>query len=190
MVTRVTDTLFTLRLLKMLTTDFEDSPAYKMGFIDRNGNRIKFRQDPNNPNAKVENKPRTNSEKASYTLLHRLVFNLKRVLAKVPFGRSKFASYAAAVALIREHAELTEDQTHYLVEKIQEFYDIQPNEITERLNIGGEYNLVRKLEQGGMLIEDRSPCHIVGLQGQYFGIPVYYGKVKGHVILVTSDDLY
>ena len=50
MVGRVIDSLIVFRILKMLTTDFKKTPAYKFGFIDKNGNRIKTLPDPNNKN--------------------------------------------------------------------------------------------------------------------------------------------
>ena len=64
---------------------------YKFGFIDKNGKRITHKPDPNNKNVKLENKPSTSAEKASLTPLHRLVFNLKKLIEKIPFGKSAFA---------------------------------------------------------------------------------------------------
>ena len=42
----------------------------------------------------------TSKEKDSYTILHRFVFNLKRLLGLLPGGKTKLASYAAALALL------------------------------------------------------------------------------------------
>ena len=72
---RIVDTLIVFRILKMLTTPFEKTDAFKLGMIDRKGNRIK------------DKKPETKKELASVSLLNRLVFNLKRIVNKVPFGR-------------------------------------------------------------------------------------------------------
>jgi len=110
MATRIIDTLIVFRILKMLTTPFEKTQAYKFGFIDKNGKRITHKPDPNNKNVKLENKPSTSAEKASLTPLHRLVFNLKKLIEKIPFGKSAFASYAVALALLKEETRLTEDQ--------------------------------------------------------------------------------
>ncbi len=43
-----------------------------------------------------------------YTPFHRLVFNLKKIMAKVPGGSSVVARYGAALALIKEHGELSD----------------------------------------------------------------------------------
>ena len=42
----------------------------------------------------------TSKEKEAYTVLDRFIFNLKRLLQKIPGGKSKFASYAAAAILL------------------------------------------------------------------------------------------
>jgi hypothetical protein len=75
----------------MLTRKWEDMDAFKFGLIDDNGKRIKGV------------KPKGSEQKNSYTLLHRLVFNLKRVLELLPFGRTRLASYAASLALLKEN---------------------------------------------------------------------------------------
>ena len=91
---RIVDTLIVFRILKMLTTPWEKFDALKLGLIDKKGMRIK------------DKKPETKEEKAAYTLLHRLLFNLKRILNKVPFGKTAFASYAVALLLLKEETKL------------------------------------------------------------------------------------
>ena len=44
----------------------------------------------------------TKEEKEAYNLSDTLVWNLKKILGKIPFGKSKLASYAAALWLIKE----------------------------------------------------------------------------------------
>jgi len=86
---RAIDLLITYRVIKMLVTPFEQTDAYKMGIIDKNG--------------KVLRKARTlttGKEKDSYTLLHRFVFNLKRLVNLIPGGKSKLGTYAAALGLL------------------------------------------------------------------------------------------
>ena len=90
----VVDTVIVFRILKMMTRKWEEMDAFKFGLIDANGKRIK------------SVKPKTSEEKNSFTLLHRLVFNLKRVLELLPFGRTRLASYAASLALLKEHFEI------------------------------------------------------------------------------------
>lgn len=96
LVTRAGDLVYTFRFMKLLVTNFEDTDAYKLGIIDEKGIRIKSK--------KVE----TSAEKAAYTTFHKLVFNIKKLMAKVPGGGSKLASYAAALFLIKEHLGISE----------------------------------------------------------------------------------
>lgn len=91
LITRAGDLVYTFRFLKMLVTKFEDTEAFKMGLIDADGKRIKSK------------KIQTNAEAGAYTTFHRLVFNIKKLLAKAPGGSSRLASYAAALFLLREH---------------------------------------------------------------------------------------
>ena len=101
---RAGDLAYTLRFLRLLTTKFEDTTAFKLGVIDKDGKKLK--------------KPQTSEEKSAYNTFHRLVFNLKKLLAKVPGGSSKFASYAAAFFLIKEKLDLTDKSVESITEKV------------------------------------------------------------------------
>ena len=87
---RAIDTVIVFRILKLLTTPWEEQAAYKEGLIDSKGKRLKKQ--------KV-----TSSKIHAYTFLHRLVFNLKRLMELLPFGKTRLASYATALFLIKEH---------------------------------------------------------------------------------------
>lgn len=100
---RAGDLVYTLRFLRLLTTKFEDTTAFKLGLIDKDGKKLK--------------KADTPEEKSAYNYFHRLVFNLKKLLAKIPGGSSKLASYAAALFLIKEKLELTDKSLMSIIEK-------------------------------------------------------------------------
>ena len=94
---RAIDLFVTYRFLRLLTTPFEDTDAYKLGIIDEKGNRIM--QDK----AKKPQVPLVSSqEKNAYTILHKLVFNIKKIFNKVPGLRSKVGTYAAALFLLKD----------------------------------------------------------------------------------------
>jgi hypothetical protein len=78
-----------------MSTDFKDQEAFKFGIIDANGKVLR-------PARKLN----TQAELDSYTVLHRFVFNLKRILAK--FGlKSSISNFAVALAFIlKENQEL------------------------------------------------------------------------------------
>lgn len=86
------------RILRKLTTPFEEWDAYKEGVIDAEGNIIK------KPDDRV-----TQDQRDSLSPLDVLILNLKKILNKLPFGKSKLASYGAAMFLIKEEANLTEE---------------------------------------------------------------------------------
>jgi hypothetical protein len=92
---RAIDLLISYRVIKLLVTPWKEQEAYKYGIIDDNGKVLRKAKDL-----------RTSKEKESYTLLHRFVFNLKRILQRVGLG-SKIGNYAAALGLLlKEQKEL------------------------------------------------------------------------------------
>ena len=56
---------------------------------------------------------KTSKERDAYTVLIRFIFNLKRLLNKVPGGKSKFGSYAAAAILLLKE----ENEKEQLIER-------------------------------------------------------------------------
>jgi len=144
---RAIDLFVTYRFLRLLTTPFEKTDAYKLGIIDKNGNRIRK---PKSTQPAVE--LATSELKNSYTILHKLVFNIKKLFGKVPGLRTKTGTYAAALFLLKdtfkEHVDdpdmFEKEFVKYLKENNVEF----DNEISENV-IGfgeilpkGEYVLV------------------------------------------------
>ena len=92
------DLVYTFRFLTLLVTPFDKTKAYEAGIIDETG---KKRKDFDiNKNRDVY--------RDAYTPFHRLVFNIKRLMAKVPGGDTRIASYAAALYLIKEKYSVSE----------------------------------------------------------------------------------
>lgn len=84
---RAIDLIITYRVVKMLVTPFNKFKAFDLGIIDEKGKVLrKFKE--------VKG-----SERKHYTMLHRFVFNLKRILQKVGLG-SRLGSFAVALALL------------------------------------------------------------------------------------------
>jgi hypothetical protein len=88
MANRAVDLVITYRVIKLLVTPFERQEAYKQGIIDKDGNVLKKYRTL-----------KTTKEKQSYTILHRFVFNLKRILKRVGLG-GRLGSFAVALALL------------------------------------------------------------------------------------------
>tara|TARA_R110002072_G_scaffold220755_2_gene378032 strand:- start:512 stop:1354 length:843 start_codon:yes stop_codon:yes gene_type:complete len=84
------DMLVAYKFIKILTTDFEDTNAFRLGVIDKDGNILKKRKDLRG------------DERTSYTIFHTLIWNLKKLMMKVPGLKSKLGSYASALFLLKE----------------------------------------------------------------------------------------
>lgn len=95
---RFVDSMIALRILTLLVTPFNQTPAYRLGIIDDKGKELKKMSQLN-----------TIEERDAYTLLHRLVYRLKRIIEKVPIENKKLVSLAAAYTLIRECSEKGEE---------------------------------------------------------------------------------
>ena len=126
---------FVYQFLKKLVTPFEKTEAFKLGIIDKKGKILKRRRD-------LE----TSDEKSAYNLSDTLVWNLKKILGKVPGGSSKIASYAAALWLIKEqdngkifvNEKELESQFFDYFEKLQsdELSESVYDNITDKIAIG------------------------------------------------------
>ena len=108
-VKRAGDLVYTFRFLRLLTTSFEDTDAFKYGIIDKDGNRRK--------DFELNTMDNRDRYRDSYTPFHRLVFNIKKIIAKAG-GSSKFASYAAALFLLKEKFSITDKK---ITEGLKEF---------------------------------------------------------------------
>ena len=147
---RAIDLFVTYRFLRLLTTPFEDTDAFKFGIIDEKGNRIKKKG-----STKPEVELATSELKNSYTILHKLVFNIKKIYNKVPGLRTKVGTYAAALFLLKDTFKESVDDPDMFEKEFIKFLkenDIElDNEISEEV-IGfgevlpkGEYVLVNDI---------------------------------------------
>jgi hypothetical protein len=110
---RVVDSIIALRIVYLLTVPFNKTDAYKLGLIDENGNKIK--------NAE------TSDEKNATSMLHRLVWNIKKVFALVPGGKTRIGSLVAAYMLVRESHEMKlseEDSLKYFNENFDKVWNL------------------------------------------------------------------
>ena len=85
---RAIDLLITYRVIKLLVTPFEKTQAFKRGIIDKDGKVLR-------PMKTIK----TGTDRKHYTILHRFVFNLKRILKKAGLG-SRLGTFGVALALL------------------------------------------------------------------------------------------
>ena len=95
---RTADLFYAFKFLKLLTTSWDQTEAFKLGLIDNKGKRLK--------------KANTSEEKSAYTIFNRLVFNIKRLIPG-----NKIGSYAAALFLIKEHTGISENKLRTILEE-------------------------------------------------------------------------
>lgn len=97
------DLFLVYQFVKRLTTPWEKTEAFKLGLIDKKGKKLKTAE--------------SKEEHDAYGYYDRLVFNLKRLLEKLPGGSTKLGSFAAALWLIKESAN---GEREYSQEELQE----------------------------------------------------------------------
>jgi len=147
---RAIDLFVTYRFLKLLTTPFSKTDAFKFGIIDEKGNRI-MQKGISQPEVPLN----TTERQSAYTILHKLVFNIKKIFEKVPGLRTKVGTYAAALFLLKDTFKESVDDHHmfekefmkYLKENNIEFDDSISEEV---IGFGevlpkGEYVLVNDI---------------------------------------------
>ena len=190
LLTRTTDTVYAFRFLRLLTTPWTKTGAYKMGLIDDNG--------------KVIRKPETSEEKSKYNIFHKLVFNIKRMLNVLPFGKTTIASYLAALYLIKEKTGVSD---RALAKILREATGLDPRAIqleesfwyvTEDNTLRpGTYTLTRDLPlhlTGDMLALKKTSVVVTENStpvGTIFGINVYGAThcKTGQKVLITQHDI-
>ena len=203
---RAIDLFVTYRFIKLLVTPFEKTPAYKLGIIDKDGARI---IPPPTKGGVRQTKPEpltTIEEKNAYTILHKLVFNIKKIFAKVPGLRTKLGTYAAALFLLKDTFKESVDDPDIFEKEFMKYlkeegYEIDNSISEEVIGFGeilpkGEYILVNdilnkeeeelsaKLGDKVVAFEDEAPIDTV-LGVEIF--PVIHMKTKEKIYVSLED---
>ncbi len=147
---RAIDLFVTYRFIKLLVTPFEKTDAYRLGIIDADGKRILVPGTTNKPTPL-----RTVEEKSAYTVLHKLVFNIKKIFAKVPGLRTKLGTYAAALFLLKDTFKESVDDPDIFEKEFMKYlkeegYEIDDTISEEVIGFGevlpkGEYKLANDI---------------------------------------------
>jgi len=158
------DLYMTYRFLRILTQNFVDTNAFKLGIIDENCKILRKRNTLKSP-----------EERNAYTIFHRLIWMIKRLMGKLPFGKTKLASYAAALWFVKEHAsaegmEYPENLERLLIEHLKETnimpvigLDVQfETYMKEETLKKGVYKLKVSQPDAGVVDTDKGPDMLVG----------------------------
>ena len=151
---RAIDLFVTYRFIKLLVTPFEKTEAYKLGIINAKGNRVI--PPPKNGIRQTKPEPlRTTEEKNAYTILHKLVFNIKKIFDKVPGLRTRLGTYAAALFLLKDTFKESVDDPDVFEKEFMKYlkeegYEIDDTIMEEVIGFGevlpkGEYTLVNDI---------------------------------------------
>ena len=203
---RAIDLFVTYRFIKLLVTPFEKTQAYKLGIIDKDGARI---IPPPTKGGVRQTKPeplRTIEEKNAYTILHKLVFNIKKIFGKVPGLRTKLGTYAAALFLLKDTFKESVDDPDIFEKEFMKYlkeegYEIDNSISEEVIGFGeilpkGEYILVNdilnkeeeelnaKIGDKVVAFEDEAPIDTV-LGVEIF--PVIHMKTKEKIYVSLED---
>lgn len=138
--TQLVDNLIAFRILSMLVTPFEETESYKLGLIDKNGNPLKKLKDM------------TWTEKDNYSMLHRMVFRIKKIMGKIPVVNTKLGTLATAYFLVKECY-----QTNKLPSNLEEqFIDLIKKSQKEDVIFVEEYLLVEEF------LREEMPTNVAG----------------------------
>ena len=151
---RAIDLFVTYRFIKLLVTPFEKTEAYKLGIIDAKGNRVM--PPPKDGIRQTKPEPlRTTEEKNAYTILHKLVFNIKKIFDKVPGLRTRLGTYAAALFLLKDTFKESVDDPDVFEKEFMKYlkeqgYELDDTIVEEVVGFGevlpkGEYTLVNDI---------------------------------------------
>lgn len=119
---RVVDNVIAYRVLSMLVKPFKDTQAYKLGIIDDKGKILR-----------KGSSLKTTQEKDAYTYLHRLVFNMKRIVNRLPGGESKLKSMVTALFLIKEYYESGNRTTSLMEDRYKSLMEMDISLIEEEM---------------------------------------------------------
>ena len=152
---RAIDLFVTYRFIKLLVTPFEKTEAFKLGIIDKNGHRVLPTTPPGGVRKVVPEPLVSTEEKNAYTILHKLVFNIKKLFGKVPGLRTKLGTYAAALFLLKDTFKESVDDPDMFEKEFMKYLKEQGYEIDDSISeevIGfgevlpkGEYVLVNDI---------------------------------------------
>ena len=155
---------FVYQFLKKLVTPFNKTKAFDLGIIDEKGKILKRRRD-------LEG----DEEKSAYNLSDTLIWNIKKLMGKIPGGKSRLASYAAALWLIKEQQDgykITEEELEL------QFFDMFERMYNNDLEFDSA--TLKKFED--VLYEDSPTTAMGGGNIAVRGIPLLKKPPKGLVM--------
>ena len=166
------DLFLTYRFIKLLVTPWKKTDAFEAGVIDNKGKLL------------ITGSDQTSAQRKTYGPFQKLVFNLKRILEKVPFGKGMIKSYVAALFLLREETDMAEEDILKVLEDLGYDTSINLNEEFKELN-EGQHILNHDLQESnkGTIVNLNS----IEPVGYFAGIPIY--KTQENIFISVNNIL-
>ena len=162
----------TYKFIRLLVTPWKKTDAYREGVIDKKGKLL------------VKGGDQSSSQKKTYSLFTKLVFNLKRILEKVPFGKTAIGSYAAALFLIKENTDMAEEDILKVLEDMGHNTSIDINEEYKELYEGQHilnHDILENIKGTIVNLDSIEPV-------DYFaGVPIY--KTRENILISVGNIL-
>ena len=163
------DLFITYKFVRLLTTQWNKTEAFDAGVIDDKGKLL------------VKTSAQSSAQKKTYTVFHKLVFNIKRILEQVPFGKSRIASYAAALYLLKEETGMEEADILKVLEDLGHNTSIDLNEEFKELQ-EGQYILNHEGYKGTIV-----NLNSIVPAGNFAGVPIY--KTQENIFISVNNIL-
>ena len=162
----------TYKFIRLLTTPWKKTDAFKEGVIDSKGKLI------------IKSKDQTPDQAKTYSLFTKLVFNLKRLLEKVPGGKSQIGSYAAALLLLKEETGMAEADILKVLEDLGYDTSIDLNEEYKGLYAGQHilnHDILESNKGTIVNLDSIEPA------GYFAGVPIY--KTQENIFISVNNIL-
>ena len=104
MANKLVDSYLVYQLVSRLVRPFDKWPAFQRGIIDKNGTVLK------------KHSELTPQDLTDWGYFDILVANIKKMIGKLPGGKTRLANFTAAVYLMKEHKQYKEDEIEQLTE--------------------------------------------------------------------------
>lgn len=166
---QVVDNLIAYRVLTMLVKPFPETDAYRLGIIDDKGKNLIRARDLD-----------TQEKKNAYNYLTRLVFNLKKLLNKLPGGESKLKNLVAAFFLLKEAYE--KNSVNVCEQELERLISM----LDEGVVLAEEQLIV---EDFMMMIED-APTNVTGPTVSTDQPVIRKRKPRRFARFVVNDEIY
>jgi hypothetical protein len=167
------------KFIKILSMPWKKTDAFKLGIIDKKGNILKKLEDL-----------KTSEERKSYTIFHRLIWNLKKIIEKIPVFKSRIASFATALYLIKENAGFVGTNNTLIEDSLLDYlkengYDVDSMMINESFEMRD--GIIKRglyvIEGNNIFIEENIKAF-----DEILGIPLFKIDFLGEEKIITKEE--